>query len=103
MKISNYFFGIGSIVLMTGCDLVRRNQSCANPISSDEAVVISNREAAKDGVDLSRFGRPEAHFEFTEKDCTWSVFYEGLSNVIGNHFLVIVDGRTGSATLSGGL
>ena len=56
-----------------------------------DAISIANDAAKKEGVNLSKFRTPDAHFEYVDKNCTWAVFYEGIEPLIGNHFLVVVD------------
>ena len=74
-----------------------------NPqLSPAQAVSIANDAARKTGADLAKFKAPEAHFEFVEKDATWSVFYESVTETIGGHFLVIVNDRTQSTQVLGG-
>lgn len=72
-------------------------------LSESEAVVIANHAAEASGVDLSQFHAPEAHYEYVSKDCTWSVFYQGIKPTIGNHFLVVVNDCTSETQVSGGL
>ena len=49
------------------------------------------------GVHRTNYKDPEAHYEFTKKDKTWSVFFHGKVPMPGNHFLVWVDDRTQKA------
>jgi hypothetical protein len=72
-------------------------------LSEGEAVAIANRAAEASGANLSQFQTPEAHYEYVSKDCTWSVFYQGVKPTIGNHFLVVVNDCTRATQLSGGL
>jgi hypothetical protein len=43
---------------------------------------------------LTDFKEPEAHYEFTIKDKTWSVFFDGRIPRPGNHFTIYVSDRT---------
>lgn len=68
-----------------------------------EVIAIAKEAAQKSGYDPNRYGPPEVRYEPVEEDRTWSVIFHGLNDVIGNHFLVVVDDRTGRAALHGGL
>ena len=75
-----------------------------NPkLSESDVVAIANRAAKASGADLSQFHEPDPHYEYVSRNCTWSVFYQGIRPTIGNHFLVIVNDCTRATQLSGGL
>ena len=75
-----------------------------NPkLSESEVEAIANSAAKASGADLSQFHAPELHYEYVSKDCTWSVFYQGIKPMIGNHFLVVVNDCTRAARVWGGL
>lgn len=71
-------------------------------LSTAEAIRIARQTAERQGVDLGRYNEPEAHYEFTRKDRSWVVFFEGRVAMPGNHFSVSVDDRTGEAQFHGG-
>jgi hypothetical protein len=54
------------------------------------------------GYNLADYKEPDVHFEFTDKDQTWSVFYEGRVALPGNHFLVVVDDKTATTRVAPG-
>jgi len=66
-------------------------------MSQAEVVRIAAGAATKYGYRLADYKDPQAHYEFTRKDRTWSVFYEGKVPMPGHHFLVWVNDRTGAA------
>lgn len=72
-------------------------------LSTPEAIRIAQQAAKRQGVDLRRYKKPEAHYEFTRKDRSWSVFFDGQVAMPGNHFSVSVDDRTGETRFFGGL
>ena len=78
----------------------------ANPrgarLSTAEAIRIARQTAERQGVDLGRYQEPVAHYEFTRKDRSWFVFFDGRVAMPGNHFSVSVDDRTGEAQFYGG-
>jgi hypothetical protein len=67
-------------------------------LSVDQVVRIANSEAKRRGWDLRKFGRPEPHYNYTQRDDTWAVFYEGKPHngfgEVGNHFTVYVVDKT---------
>jgi len=67
-----------------------------------DVVAIANAEASRQGYDLEEYETPRAEYEFTANDQTWSVFYEGKEKVPGNHFLIIINDRTGNCQLMRG-
>jgi len=72
-------------------------------LTTAEAIQIAQRAAEKDGRRLSDYKQPEAHYEFTRKDKSWFVFFDGRVPMPGNHFSVSIDDPTGKAEVHGGL
>lgn len=71
-------------------------------MTSAHVIDLANREAAHQGRDLAKYEKPKAEYEFTKKDRTWTVFYEGKEMYPGNHFLVWVEDSTGKCQLMPG-
>jgi hypothetical protein len=71
-------------------------------LSQAEAIRIAADAAAKDGYRLADYDAPKAHYEFTRKDQTWTIFYEGKVHMPGHHFLVWVDDRSRKARVMPG-
>jgi hypothetical protein len=71
-------------------------------LSLAKVIRIAKQTAQLQGRNLRDYQEPEAHYEFTRKDSSWSVFFDGRIPMPGNHFLVTVDDRTGEAVLQGG-
>jgi hypothetical protein len=67
-----------------------------------EVVRIAREAATKHGYHVADYKDPQAHYEFTRKDKTWTVFYGGKVPAVGNHFLVWVDDQTGVAEVMPG-
>ena len=91
------------MLLVAGCSHPTANTA---PTASDakadgarlgqaQVVRIAAEAATKHGYRLADYKDPEAHYQFTHKDQTWSVFYDGKVPTPGNHFLVVIDDRTG--------
>ena len=59
-----------------------------------DAIRLADEAAKKKGYDLTRYQRPEAHYERRSKDNTWFIHYEGKSRAIGNHFAVHIHDKT---------
>jgi hypothetical protein len=71
-------------------------------LSQAQVVRIAAEAATKHGYRLADYKDPEAHYQFTRKDKTWSVFYDGKVPTPGNHFLVVIDDQTGAARVMPG-
>ena len=71
-------------------------------LSTAEAIRIAKQAAEGEGADLRRYKEPEAHYEFTQKDRSWFVFFDGRVAMPGNHFSVSVDDQTGKTQVFGG-
>jgi len=92
----------GAFWLFTGCTQPRRPAHAdadTKPegarMSTTEAVRIAKRAAERQGVHLSDFKEPKAHFELARKDQSWFVFFDGRVPMPGNHFAVSIDDQTG--------
>jgi hypothetical protein len=57
------------------------------------AIERARKAAAKAGWQLTKFRRPEA----SQDGSNWRVYFAGRAQRPGNHFSVVVNGRTGSA------
>ena len=67
-----------------------------------DVIRIAKQVAEQKGIDLHRYKEPEAHLEFTRKDKTWFVFFNGQEAAPGDHFSVLVDDQTGETRLCEG-
>lgn len=93
---------VSAMIVVSGCTEAARAEHSAH-MDREKVIEIANRAAKEAAADLTKFKAPEAYFEYVKKDWSWAVFYEGIEPTIGNHFLVVVDDRTGHATMVGGL
>ena len=64
-------------------------------LTQEDVVEIANAAASQHGYDLQKYNPPDARYQFTEKDNSWSVFYQckGIAPP-GCHFMVTVDAAT---------
>src|SRR5689334_16047758 len=73
-------------------------------LTTQEAIQIAQQTARHEGWDLNDYKPPEAHYEFTRneftrKDRSWSVFFDGKIPRPDNHLYVSIDDRTGETLL----
>jgi len=72
-------------------------------LSKNEVVRIAEAKARSEGFDLQKYNMTGCHYEFTEKDHTWTVFFQlKPPTPPGGHFMVSVDDQTKKATLMRG-
>jgi hypothetical protein len=71
-------------------------------LSTAEVIRIAKAAVLRQGVDLRNFKEPDAHYEFTRKDKTWFVFFEGRVLKPGNSCSVYVNDQTRTAWFVGG-
>jgi hypothetical protein len=64
-----------------------------------EAVRIADSAAEIRGYRLGDYHRPRVLYEFTRRDRTWSLYYEGRTQKPGDHFWVWVQDENGLATV----
>ena len=72
-------------------------------MSQAGAIAAANRAATEAGYKLSDYGAPKAHYEFTRKDKTWTVFYVlKPPTPPGGHFQIWVEDKTGKTQVMRG-
>ena len=91
-------------ILVCGCVSTSRSPASA-PQPADKTTVprlteigairIAVRTLEKEGRDFSRYRDPEV----TRDGATWQVFFRGKLGIFGDHFMVLVDDRTGQAQI----
>jgi hypothetical protein len=97
-------------LLATGCSQPPRTTQAVAPdtkpdgarLSKSEVIRIATQTAERQGVRLQDYKDPEAHYEFTRKDKSWFVFFDGRVAIPGNHFSVSVDDQSGEPQFFGG-
>jgi hypothetical protein len=94
---------LAGALVFAGCSHPPRPSQTAAPdtkpegarLRTAEAIQIAKQAAERQGVRLRDYKEPEAHYEFTHKDKSWFVFFDGRVAMPGNHFSVSVDDQTG--------
>ena len=71
-------------------------------LTSTEAIRIAQQTAVNKGIRLGDYQPPEPYYEFTRKDRSWWVVFEGKVPMPGIHFALSIDDPTGKAELSPG-
>ena len=110
MIAGHFIIALAVLLLVIGCSHPTPNtapaesatKSAGARLGQAEAVRIAAEAASKNGYRLADYNAPQVHYEFTRKDKTWSVFYDGKVPMPGHHFLVWVDDQTGTARVMPG-
>ena len=91
-------------VFMVGVGCTKPGQEKLKTNLTKEEVLKLAEEAAKSGgYDINKYNMTGCYYEYTEKDKTWTVFYElKPPTPPGGHFMVSVDDQTKKATLAPG-
>lgn len=72
-------------------------------LTKNEAIRIAEKTATSEGYDIQKYNITGCKYVFTEKDKTWTVFYElKPPTPPGGHFVVSVNDNTKKATISAG-
>lgn len=66
-------------------------------ISVTAALSRAAAQARAEGWDLRKYGGPELCY--SAREAQWTVFYDGLDPLPGNHFMVLVEERTKASRL----
>ena len=68
-----------------------------------EVVAVAEATAKAEGFDLAKYDMTGCHYQFTETDGTWAVFFQMKPPTPpGGHFVVTVVDQTRKATLMRG-
>jgi hypothetical protein len=93
LRIAQVSLGVAAATgLVSGCAHTPR-------MAQAEVIRAAGQAGEAEGYRLAEYEEPEVHFEFTDRDRTWSVFYPGRVRGLGNHFLVVVDDKTAATRL----
>ena len=100
------FILVAASLMVVGCSHAKRVEPADRPegarLSTAEAIRIAEQAAERDGRQLSDYKPPVAHYEYTRKDRSWWVFFDGRVAMFGNHFSVSIDDQTGKTQLMRG-
>ena len=94
---------LGVLLAMVGCGKTNEGGSQKANLTKEEVLKISEETAKAEGFDVSKYNMAGCHYEYTDKDQTWTVFYElKPPTPPGGHFTVSVADQTKKATLARG-
>jgi hypothetical protein len=104
--IRHCFAALTVLLLATGCSQPRTTQAVAPDtrrdgarLSQSEVIRIATQVAEREGFRIADYKQPEAHYEFTRKDKSWIVFFDGRVAMPGHHFGVSIDDQTGETRI----
>jgi len=100
--------GAAVVFCLTGCNGRRRatpdpaaargTETQLGTMPGEEVLGVARRSAKAEGYDLDEFAPPKITFDSESRQ--WWLFFEGEKNPApGNHFSVVVDDRTGRASV----
>lgn len=92
------FVFVAASLIVAGCSATHIGAR----LTTAEAVRIAEQAAEREGRRLSDYKPPKAHYEYTRKDKTWWVFFDGRVPMPGNHFSVSIDDQSGKTRLMPG-
>ena len=89
--------------MFSGFGCAQQSGTTEAQLQKNEVVRIAEAKARSEGFDLQKYNMTGCHYEFTEKDHTWTVFFQlKPPTPPGGHFTVCVDDQTKKATLMRG-
>ncbi len=108
MRVENAFaFLLSMAFCLAGCSREGENQMVSDAVvgkdrqfgglSRDEARDIACRAARAEGHDVAKSAKPKIAFDPDTQQ--WSLYYEATDPASGNGLLVVVDARTGRASV----
>jgi hypothetical protein len=90
-------------VMFWGFGCAHQGGKTGAQLPKNEVIRIAEAKARSEGFDLGKYNMTGCHYELTEKDRTWTVFFQlKPPTPPGGHFMVIVDDGTKKATLMRG-
>jgi hypothetical protein len=106
--LSRYFLALfAASIFLASCSRATHTTSDVQPVGARltkaEAIQIAQQAAEHDGRQLGNYKAPEARYEFTQKDRSWWVFFDGKVGMPGNQFWVSIDDFTGKTQIISGL
>ncbi|GMR22495.1 MAG: hypothetical protein BMS9Abin37_0850 [Acidobacteriota bacterium] len=92
-----------TLLTLFGCTHPELEQLPETDLARAEVIRIAEIAAEAEGYDIRKYNMTGCHYEFTQDDHTWTVFYElKPPTPPGGHFVVSIDDRTKKATLGHG-
>jgi hypothetical protein len=89
--------------MFSGLGCTQQSGKTEAQLPKNEVISIAEATARSEGFDLQKYNMTGCHYEFTEKDHTWTVFFQlKPPTPPGGHFVIIVDDQTKKATLMRG-
>ena len=89
--------------MFSGFGCAHQSGKTGAQLPENEVIRIAEAKTRSEGFDLQKYNMTGCHYEFTEKDHTWTVFFQlKPPTPPGGHFMVIVDDQTKKATLMRG-
>ena len=89
--------------MFSGLGCAHQSGTTEAQLPKNEVIRIAEAKARSEGFDLQKYTMTGCHYEFTEKDHTWTVFFQlKPPTPPGGHFVVCVDDQTKKATLMRG-
>ena len=94
---------LGVLLAIVGCAKPSQQNQPTTNLAKAHVLQIAEVAAKSEGFDIEKYNMTGCHYEYTDKDKTWTVFYElKPPTPPGGHFLVSVDDQTKTATLARG-
>ena len=98
-SISLTAFLVFSIAGCAACPAGRKHEPS---LTKAQVIETANRAATKVGYRINEYTTPEAHFEYADHACKWSVLYDRNDDLMPGHFSVIIDDISTEAEVFGG-
>ncbi len=89
--------------MLVGCANIKQEKRQQTRLTRTKVLRIAEAKARSEGYDIAKYNMTGCHYEFMDKNATWTVFYEiKPPTPPGGHFMVVVDDKTKEATLAHG-
>ncbi len=93
----------GALLAVVGCAKPSQENQPKTNLAKAEVLRIAEATAKSEGYDVDKYDMTGCHYEYTDKDKTWTVFYRlKPPTPPGGHFMVWIDDQTKKATVAPG-
>lgn len=91
-------------VLVFGCNRTERSVPAYDLVegtpanwtmSPDEAVLAATNFCERDGINLSAYDTPRIVCDSLDGSRFWCLLYDGVAQIPGNHFMLLLNDETG--------